>query len=856
MLRTTLKSLWSHKLRLIATALAVVLGVAFMAGTLVLNSTIGSIFDDLFGSLGKNVDAVVRGPELFESQTGGGTLRSPLDDSVIDRVKAVDGVATAEGNIQSVDLTLLKADGEPLGGAGPPTVVGNWNVDEKMASYQVAEGRPPTKAGEAIIDRAAATKGGFQIGDMLTLITPKGRESLQLVGISRFGNADSAGGSTFLGTTLPEAQRLAGLPGKVNSVSVRADDGVTPEQLVKNIEAADVAKGADVVTGKQASDEQASDVKQGFGFFTTLLLIFAGIALFVGFFIITNTFSILVAQRTKELALLRAVGATRGQVLGSVLLEAAIIGVVSALIGLLVGIGLAAAAFAALRSFGLDLPGAGLVIEPTVVVQPIIVGLLVTSIAAVMPAVRATRVPPIAALRDVAVDTSGRSVVRAVIGVLLLVVGALLATPALKSDTPSSSIPSVGAGAALILVSILILGPVIARPLAQVFGWPLPWIKGVTGQLARENAIRSPRRTASTAAALIIGVTLVSFISIFATSATASINSALGSGFEGDYIIQPVNRFSFSGAPPSLASELANVEGVSSVASISFAESLIKRPGDQQEGGIVGAIDPTTAEKIFTFKMSQGALTDLGPGGMIVDRAIARDRDLKIGDAITLLSSTGGTATFDIKAISDDPALLGSWTIDRQDLTKLVPEPTDFITGVKLDPGVSVDSIRPQLKAVVAQYPNMQLLDREEYRNSIVSTITTLLNVIYALLAVSIVIAVVGILNTLLLSIHERTRELGLLRAMGMARGQMRSMVRWEAVIVALMGTALGILLGVGLSYLMVRALVSQGITQFSVNPSFIIVAVVGGTLLGIVAALWPAFKASRLNVLEAIATE
>ncbi len=713
---------------------------------------------------------------------------------------------------------MLDTKGDAIGGAGPPTVMGSWDTDKCMSSYQMASGRAPEQAGEAIIDRGGIEKAGFEIGDDIVIITAKGREELEIVGISRFGEADSAGGSFFVGTTLAEAQRLAGEPGKLMTVNARAEEGVTAEELVTAVAAANVTEGADVVTGKAAADEQASDIKEAFGFFTTVLLVFAAIALFVGWFIISNTFGILVAQRTRELALLRAIGATRRQVLLSVLLEAGIIGLFSGLVGFVVGVGLATVAFSALRSFGVDLPGADLIVEPSYALITVSVGLFITAIAAIGPAVRATRVPPIAALRDVAVDNSGSSKLRAGFAVALLALGFFAISPAFGDEPASDQIPTVGAGLGVLLLAVLVAGPVIARPLARVVGAGLPLIKGITGRLARENAMRSPRRTASTASDLIIGVALVSFISIFASSAKASINAAIGTGFEGDYIIQPANQFSFSGAHPSLATDIAAIDGVSNVTALTFTEGQITLSPERQLGAFVGGIDPKTTPGIFNFQMSEGQVADLSPGGILVDRAVARDEGLEIGDTLSILSGTGRTADFTVAAISDDPAILGQWTIDRADTGKLTAEPTDFLLGITLDPGVAPDDIRPELRAAVEPFPNMKLQDREQYTSSIVGTITALLNVIYALLAVSIVIALIGIANTLSLSIHERTRELGLLRAMGMTRSQLRSSVRWEAVIVALMGTAIGIGLGLALSYTMVRVLVSQGVNEFAVD--------------------------------------
>jgi putative ABC transport system permease protein len=833
----------------------VVLGVAFMSGTLILNATIGRVFDDLFADFGENTDAVVRGPVLYEDQQGQ-TTRDLLDESVVAASAKVPGVAAAEGSVSTVTITVLDRKGDAMGGVGPPTIVGSWPTDEVMNPYEVVTGRAPTADGEAVIDRAGADKGEFKVGDRVNLVTPEGRESLRLVGITKFGEADSAGGSLFVGTTLSEAQRLSGKDGKVDEVDLRAEPGVTPETLVSRLKDAKLAPKADVLTGKAYGEEISSDIKQGFSFFTIALLVFAFIALFVGWFIISNTFSILVAQRTRELALLRAVGASRRQVLTSVIVEALVIGVVSAVVGFLSGIGLAAGAFALLNAFDIDIPQTSLVIQPSAALTAVLVGLLVTLIAAIMPAIRATRVPPLAAMRDIAVDRSAASIVRTVAGIVFLLLALLLISPAFGADMPNSKFPGVGAGLGLIMLAVLVLGPVMAKPLARIVGAWLPAVKGITGRMARQNAVRNPRRTASTAAALIVGVALVAFITVFASSAKSSINEAIGTGFKGDYIIQPANQFSFGGAPPTLGDELAKIDGVETVTPFGFFSGQLLLGGDDKPGGFIGAIDPATADKVFAFKMSKGELSTLGPGEIVVDRLIAKDKGLKIGDQLKILGDNGKTLPFRVSAISNDPALLGQWTITRTEAAKLQRQPTDFLLGIKLDKGVTVDSIRTTLRDALKPYPTMKLQDRDQYTSSIISSISALLNVIYGLLFVSILIAFIGIANTMLLSIYERTRELGLLRAMGMSRSQVRSLVRWEAVIVALLGTFIGILLGLGLSWVMVRALKGQGITEFSIAPSSVIVIVVFAAGFAVLASLWPAYKASKLDVLDAIATE
>lgn len=855
MLRTTLRSLSAHKRRLISTCVAVVLGVAFMTGTFVLSATVNRVFDDLFGDLGANIDSVVRGEVLFES-TFAGTQRAVLPEDTVAKVEAVDGVAAAEGSISVFTLTLLDADGDPVGGGfGPPTIVGTWNTDEQMASYQVADGRAPEADDEVIIDRATVKEAGLAIGDQVTLATAEGNEQFVLVGTSRFGEADSAGGATFIGTTLAASQRLAGQPAKVDTIAVRADEGVSPEELTQRLADADLDPQADVVTGQQAADEQASEVKSGFGFFTTMLLVFAFIALFVGWFIISNTFNILVAQRTKELALLRAIGASRRQVLGSVLLEAVIIGVISAVLGFVGGVLLAQAALSLLDAIGLALPQASLVVTPQIAIGAMLAGLIITAVAAIGPAIRATRVPPMAALRDVAIDRTGASRLRAAAGVVLLLLGALMIAPAF-GDPTSDTVPGVGFGLFLMVVAVLVIGPVLARPLSRLVGSPLPLIKGVTGRIARENAMRSPRRTASTAAALTIGVALVAFITIFANSVQRSIETAIDVGFKGDYIILPVNQASFAGASPQLTTDIEAIDGVEEVTPVSFALAQLTLPDGSKPVNPVGGIADSFTD-VFDVKMAEGSLADLDDQSIVVDRLVAKQEGLKIGDTVTVTAQGGQSADFTVSALSDDAAILGQWTVTRDALTAITPQPTDFQIGITVAPGTDPEAVREPIKALLkADYPTMKVQDREEFTSGIVDQISILLNVIYGLLAVSIIIAIIGIANTLSLSIHERTRELGLLRATGMLRSQLRSSVRWEAVIVALIGTVVGTALGLLLSYTMVKVLVSQGITEFAIPGAGMITVVVFGAVLGVVASLWPAYKTSKLNVLEAISSE
>jgi putative ABC transport system permease protein len=529
---------------------------------------------------------------------------------------------------------------------------------------------------------------------------------------------------------------------------------------------------------------------------------------------------------------------------------------VAAFVGLLAGIGLAFLAIAGLDAVGVDLPDATLVVRPPTVVAAFVVGLAVTFLASIAPAIRATRVPPIAALQGIAIDRSSTSLFRRIAGPVVIVIGLVALAPAFGSDPSTDVLPTVGLGAFLILIGILVAGPVIARPLASVVGSVLPKIKGITGQLARENAIRNPKRTASTAAALMIGVALIGFITIFAASATASVESEVDRGFRGEFVVQSTNSFSFTGVCPELAAQLAEVDGVSSVASYRASEALVTLPDDSGSGTFLGAVDPASFGEVFEVRMEEGELADLEPGGIIVDRQIAESNDLVIGDEVSVTFPGGTTADVTIDAVSDDQTMLGFWTMNVADFGELAPEQYDLQVGIKLDDGVDQEAVRADLEAVVDEYPTVELLDRDEFVGAIAAQITALLNVIYALLALSIIIAFIGIANTLSLSIYERTRELGLLRAVGMSRGQLRSSIRWEAVIVALLGTLLGLLLGIGLSYTMVKALTAFGLGTFSFPVTSVIDIVVPGASRAVLASLGPARRAAKLQILDAIGTE
>jgi putative ABC transport system permease protein len=817
----------------------------------VLSDTIDRGFRDLFADAYEDVDVQVRGVALFESQIGP-THRQPLDDGLLDEVRAVEGVEAAQPWVMSMLVSLLDPDGRDVGGV-VGTIAESWvDHDEVDFGYRIAEGRPPADDDEIAINVAAVDDAGYAIGDNVTVLTPAGRRSYELVGTYRFRDADSIAGMVMLQVTLPEAQRIANRPG-LDGIVATAADGVSPEELVERIGPI-LPEDAEVQTGDEVAEQEADDIEEGFAFVSQILLVFAGIALFVGSFIIYNTFSILIAQRTRELALLRAVGASRRQVLLSVLLEAGAVGLVAAVLGVGVGALLATGAISLLGAVGLELPSAGIALEQRTVVIALATGLLVTALAAVGPAVRATRVAPLAAMRGASVDESGASRARVIGGAVVLAASALLVVPAFVTDS-EDAIGPVGLGALLGLVGLLVLGPVIARPLARGLGAWLPRVRGVPGTLARQNAVRSPRRTASTSAALMIGVALVAFITVLAASTQRSFASLVDEGFRADFIVQSSSGFTFTRVSPTMASELADVDGVELVSSLRAGEALLTMPDGDTTTTFVAAVDPATFQQVYEVQMAEGELTDLGPDGLAVDRRVAAQRDLALGDVVTVTMPGGSSVELTVDALTDDQTT-NSWTMALDAYERTSPEQVDTLVGVVLEDGVDAVEVRPELEAVVDGYPGMTVQDRDDFTNALADQVNQLLNIVYGLLAISIVIAVLGIANTISLSIHERTRELGLLRAVGMSRGQLRSAIRWESVLVALMGTGLGLVLGVGIAVAVTQALSAQGLDQFALPGGQLAVLVLLGAVVGSIAALRPARRAARLDVLEAIGTE
>jgi putative ABC transport system permease protein len=850
MLRTTIKNVLARKLRLLTTGLAVLLGVAFLSGSLVLTDTIGKMFDDLFTDVYAKTDAYVRAEQAYESSDPSTATRPRVSQELLETVKAVPGVRTAEGEIFGY-AQLVGSDGKALGnpGQGAPTLGGNWPASNALNPFELTAGRAPIARNEVVIDQGSADKGDLALDDIATVLTKVGPVEVRIVGIATFGEVKSMAGASYVGFTLPTAQEVVAEPGKFDGISVLGQGDVGQEELRDRISAA-VPDGMEAITGAELTKESQDAIKELLAFFGTFMLIFALIALFVGSFIIYNTFSILVAQRTREMALMRAIGASRRQVLGSVLGEAFIIGALAGVVGLGAGVGVAVLLKALLEAVGMmDSAPTGVVMTRGTVVWSLLVGVVVSVAAAYFPARRGAKVPPIAAMRDVAVERPTRLYLRLPIGGLITGGGVGILALGLMGDS-GNALALVGVGAVLVLLGVAALGPAVARPASRLIGAPLPRLRGMTGTLARENAMRNPKRTSTTAAALMVGVALVGFITIFASSAKASIDKTFDAQFTGDFVIDS-GTFGFGGISPELANQLRDVPELDVVTSTRAAGVLF----NGGEALLMGA-DAASADRIVDIGVLAGSLDGLDATGLAVHEKKAKSEGWIIGSTVPVVFAATGQQELTVRAIYSDDELVGSYFVGMPVFDANVPDRLDMQVFATLADGVSIDEGRAAIDAVAAAYPNADVLDREEFKDVMAGEINQVLNLVYALLLLAIAISLLGIMNTLYLSIVERTRELGLLRAVGMTRGQLRSAVRWEAVLIAVFGTLGGLGVGVFFSWAVVEALASEGFSTYVIPVTSLAVIAVIAALAGVLAAVLPARRASRLDILKAIATE
>jgi len=850
MIRISLTSLWARKRRLAGTAVAVILGVAFLTGTLVLGDTLSHNFDQLFADVSAGTDVVVRKSMVVEAERGPDDTRAPVDESLVDTVRSVDGVAAAEGQVVGYGA-LIGRDGDPIGGNGPPRMAGSWITDPELNPYHVVEGRAPEAPDEVVVNRGAAKAGHLEVGDTATVQVPDPIE-VTIVGIATFGDADGLGTSTWTAFTLDAAQQYilgqtGGGDGQVNTILARADSGVSSAELRDQISRV-LPGDTEAITGSDLAGERSDQVATNFlNMLRTFLVVFAGVALVVATLSISNTFSITVAQRTRELALLRAVGASRRQVRRSVTVEALGLGIVAAAIGAVGGLGVAGLLKGMFDAFGFALPAGGLAVRPLSIAVGLVVGVGATVIAAQSAARRAARMTPVEALRETSAETRVISRRRTTVGIGLLLAGVGAAVAA----TVSGTLLAVAVGAVGLVAGTLVLAPIALSPVAGSLGGLLRRARGVNGMMAEQNARRNPRRSAATATALVVGVAVVSLFTVFAASLKATLADQLAGDFGADLAVT-TSAFGGGRLSDTAAAEVAQVDGVQAAIGLGGGSVLIH--GDDT---MVTATEPDQLDDVAGLRAVAGSLDDVGRDGLAVSETRAEDEGWTVGDRVETTFVDGTTQTLTVDAVYADNSLLGNLVLADQLWTAHTSQPLVRTVLVEVADGTSIDQARSAIEPV-AERLGGDVQDAEEFAGAETQALDLMLSIIYVLLALAIVIALLGISNTLSLAVHERRRELGLLRAVGQTRRQVRSVLRLEAVIVSAFGTLVGLTLGGFLGWALFATVASQSdslSSHFALPLAQLAVITVLGALAGVLAARRPARRAARLPVLEAIAT-
>jgi putative ABC transport system permease protein len=837
MLGLTLESLWARRRRSVGTAIAVVIGVAFLMGTLMLGDTLRTNFDRLFTQVSAKTDVVVR--NATETSDEPDATRGLIDASLVDTVRDVPGVAHAEAQVMGYG-TLLGRDGDAIGGNGPPRLAGSWITDPSLNPYRLVEGRAPRGPREVVINRGAADAGDLAVGDTTTLQAPD-PVTVHVVGIATFGDEDGMGETTFTALTLRAAQdTVTRDPGHVSSILVRAEPGVDPNALRRDIADA-LPSGVQAITGRQLADEQL-DQLAFLDILRALLVVFAGIALVVAMLTINNAFSITLAQRTRELALLRAVGGSRRQLRTSVAIEAGAIGVVAAVLGVAGGFAVATGLKAMFEAFGGALPAGGLTVRPFAVGVSVAVGILLPVIAAQLPARRAATVSPMAMLRESQHESSGGLARRGVIGGGLLAGGVAVGVAAVLGGGP---VGVALAAAVLLIAGTFVVAPVLVGPAATVAGSVLAKLRGANGRFAAQNARRNPRRSATTATALVVGVAVVSLITVLVASLKTTLDRDIDTAFRADLVVN-TEFFGGSQLSPRVIDALRATPEVRQAVGVAETPVLLGGTSTTVTAIDVDAIDDVTAARTVS-----GTFHDVGADGLAVDHDKADAEHWKVGTPIEVTFSDGSTERLTVRAVYAPNTLLGDVVMPTADWLEHTAQPTLRRAFVTVAPGVSTAAARHAIQPIAQRY-GAEVQDREQYSGAATGGLDLLLGVVYVLLALAVVIALLGIANTLSLAVYERRREIGLLRAIGETRRQVRSTLRLESVILAGFGTVVGLALGAFLGWVLFGATSDDG--RFSLPIGLLLAIAAVGCVAGVVAAWRPARRAARVGILEAIA--
>jgi putative ABC transport system permease protein len=851
LLRVALKGLLARKLRTVLTGFAVVIGVAFVAGTFVFTDTIDASFKDLFERVQRGVDVSIQQKQAVEQDFG---VPPTMPADALERVQAVDGVEEAAGFVSYDRASLLDEQGEPILSNGPPTIIVTPGP-ERFDPFDYTEGGPPESDDEVVLDKATADKYGWGEGDSVTVVGRTPAEEYTISGVATLGESENFGGSRLVAMTLPEAQRVSGHDG-YDDISVAAEDGTSPEELKAAI-AAELGPGYSVLTGEEQAEKNASDLSDALGFIRTALLVFAGVAVLVGGFLIFNTFNVTVAQRTREFALLRTLGASRAQVMRSVLLETAVVGLIASVLGVAAGLLVAPALRELMAAAGIELATTDMQLQARTVIVGLVVGIIATIVSGFVPARRATRVEPVAAMREA--DTPGGGKLRRrriVAAVALALLGVVVMLFSLFADFPSANAQAstLGLGAVVTMFGFALVAATLVRPLSGVIGRPIERLRGLTGRLARENARRQPQRTATTASALMIGVALIVFVAVFAAGVRATIDEGIDGQVRADGIV--THEDGFSPLPQGVVEELESAGEVAAVSRVRFETGVLLGDGKNQ---MVNGVDPATATDALSLEWEAGSdetLAGLGDREIVLTDGFASQHDLGVGDDVGFRTPADEEVTYRVAGVYVAGAgVLSAPLVSNASLERDWDAKDVAFALTLASSGTTPAELERAEESALQGFPTADPQTLDDFKDRQNQQVNGLVGLIYTLLSLSILVALVGVVNTLALSVHERTRELGMLRAVGMARSQVRAMVRAESVITAAIGTVLGIVLGLAFAAIVSRPLADQGFV-FELPIVALVLVVVLSLLAGVLAAWAPARRAARVDVLKAVTTE
>jgi putative ABC transport system permease protein len=833
--------------RLIAIAIAIVLSVAFVVGSFVLADSMRSGFDSLFSAAYEKTDLEVRTSLAF-GEANDFSTRNPVPADLVDAVAAVPGVERAQGNIQR-SAQIIDANGDAVSTGGAPMFGASWDGDADDV-IELRQGRPPEGPDEVAIDQATVEDNDLEIGGQVDVITATGRHTYTLVGTVGLADTDGMGGATFALWDPQTAAEVMNAAGEYDTIDIRVAEGedtATVQQRIADI----LPANTEVVDRETLVDESNDQVGEFIGPFGTGLLIFAFITAFVSAFLINNVFQITIGQRLRELALLRAVGGAGRQVRRLIVVEAFVMSVIATVIGIFAGIGVGKLILGIFNATGAGFPDFGIKLGPTAIVMAFIVGVGITLLAVIVPARRAAKIPPVAAMRP-ELGFDALSTKRLVVGTVTMIVGGVLFLLGLlvRPGGTVGMIALAAIGGLMLFLGTASVSSTVAAPVTKMIGWPVRKLFKAPGQLATENAGRAPRRTSATVAALMIGVALVSASSVFAASLRNTFKSAMDRGVTADWVVTADNMI--QPVPEVVAETLREVPEVGAATGVQIQS--IKIGDDDKQFGVA---DAAALEQLINVGLQEGSWQGLIDGGIFVHDDPAADLDLEVGSTVTLNFQNGASLDVPVAGIYSDDYLVGSWLISSSTIADVVTgEQQDFFIALKNADGVSDDEARAAIESALVDYPQTKLETADEFKDSQAAQIDQLLVIITVLLAFAIIIAVLGISITLGLAVFERTREIGLMRAVGMTKRQTRKMVRWEAIIVSTFGAIVGIVLGTAIGVVLAMAVPDSIIDGISFSPATIIAILVGAVVAGLIAALYPSLKASRMNVLEAIATE